>query len=419
MDRTGGANNTLNCSESGTYSVPYRPEKVFASLKTVVPKIDGFTVINVSDSEMSLDIDVGMSLKSCGETIRISVSASSAYDSILSIISESKFATIDWGKNAENQNKIVDVLQKNLINFKAVHNNAASTGNQLMVSVLYGTVLFLLVGIVISFHIMEYEIPGYIWAGIVLMIAVIIWNNLKNRKVEMAWLQAETMETQSKDLRDADALVDQYLDDMNRKLDEIKAVTKNALEEEAHIEKLVNENKEEIKNLEKLAKTALLEGNELEAKAFLEKKARFRAQVTDLESAYAAACSNSIKMCHMCDKLTANITELASRREAIRVKNSIAKTQEAINAIAAHIDNAQGTEGAFALMEENTDKMVDQVNAMLELNEKPVDEAEILAKKYTNIGTKLVQKKGKANKQIKKVKLYRLGEVSETEKRNG
>lgn len=175
-------NNTENCSESGTYSIPYRPEEVFAALKTVVPKINGFTIINISDSEMSLDIDVGMSLKSVGETIKISVLPSSAHDSMLSMISESTSAAIDWGKNAENLNSIVDALQKELINFKAVHNKNASTGSQQMVSVLCGSILFLLICIIICFNIMEYETPWYIWACILLMISAIAWNKLVDRK---------------------------------------------------------------------------------------------------------------------------------------------------------------------------------------------------------------------------------------------
>ena len=250
--------------------------------------------------------------------------------------------------------------------------------------------------------IMPSKTPWYVWAGIAVFLliipSIIVFNIRRDRKKEKVALQAGILETPLKDLGDeeAEALVDKYLTDMNRNLEEIKTATENVSEEEARTKKLVKENKDEIKKLEELAKKALLEGNEPEAKEFLEKKARFEAQEADLKTAYATARANSTKMRQMCEKLTADITELTSRREAIRVKKSIAKTQEAINAFSSNIDKAQGAEGAFSHMEENAEKMVDQVNAMLELNEEPVDEAEALEKKYSSIGTKLVPKKAKS-----------------------
>ena len=175
-------NNTVNCSENENYPVPYKPEVVFAALKNVVRQINGFNVENISDSEMSIAIDVGFSFKSNGENIYISVLSSSDHDSMLSIISESKSAVIDWGKNAENLNTIVDALHKELINFKAVHNESASTGNRSMISILCGSFLFLFVCILVTFKSMDYETPFFIYAGIILMISVILWNNLRDIK---------------------------------------------------------------------------------------------------------------------------------------------------------------------------------------------------------------------------------------------
>lgn len=113
----------FSCNENGTYSIPYTPEDVFAALKTILPKIQGFKVTDISDFGKSLNIKVGMSWKSWGETIKISVLPSSANDSMLSIMSKSNMGLIDYGKNIENVNSILEALQNELCNYKEVGPN--------------------------------------------------------------------------------------------------------------------------------------------------------------------------------------------------------------------------------------------------------------------------------------------------------
>lgn len=91
----------------------------------------------------------------------------------------------------------------------------------------------------------------------------------------------------------------------------------------------------------------------------------------------------------MHDKLTSDIEELDSRREAIKAKVSVAKTQERINKFTSGIDKVQSTMGAFDRMEEKADDMLDRANAMAELNTEPVDEAKALEDKYSTDGVDL------------------------------
>lgn len=103
-------------NEDGWYSIPYKPIDVYTALKNVIPQISGFNLSAANDFVLSLDISVGMSWKSWGETIRISVMQSSTYDSVLRIKSKSHMALVDWGKNKENISNILAALQMELAN---------------------------------------------------------------------------------------------------------------------------------------------------------------------------------------------------------------------------------------------------------------------------------------------------------------
>ena len=185
-------------------------------------------------------------------------------------------------------------------------------------------------------------------------------------------------------MEDPSKMIDQYLIDMKEDLAEVKRETASVMAEEKRTKRLVDENKEEVEKYIALAKKALMAGNEGDAKVFLEKKVSVESAGAGLNTAYAAAHENAVKMRQMHDKLTSDIEELDARREAIKAKVSVAKTQERINKFTSGVDKVQGTIGAFDRMEEKADKMLDQANSMAELNTEPVDEARALEEKYSS-----------------------------------
>ena len=79
-----------------------------------------------------------------------------------------------------------------------------------------------------------------------------------------------------------------------------------------------------------------------------------------------------------------DIETLHSRREMVKAKVAVAKTQERVNQMGASADKAAGAMSAFERMERKADQMLDQANAMAELNSAPVDEAAELEKKYAS-----------------------------------
>ena len=185
-------------------------------------------------------------------------------------------------------------------------------------------------------------------------------------------------------------MIDQYLRDMTESLAEVKKETAGVMAEEARTKRLVDENAAETAKYAELAKKALLAGNEDDARVFLAKKQALEAKAEGLNATYAAAHENAVKMRQMHDKLVSDIGELNSRREAIKAKLAVAKTQQKLNEVSSASDRAAGAMSAFDRMEAKADRMLDSANAMAELNDQPTDEAAALADKYASGGSSAV-----------------------------
>ena len=70
----------------------------------------------------------------------------------------------------------------------------------------------------------------------------------------------------------------------------------------------------------------------------------------------------------MHDKLTQDIATLDARREAVKAKMAVARTQQKVNEIGSSVTGAARNLDAFNRMEARADKMLDEANAMAELN---------------------------------------------------
>lgn len=179
-------------------------------------------------------------------------------------------------------------------------------------------------------------------------------------------------------------MVDQYLRDLTEDLAEVKRETAGVMAEETRAKRMLDENAAEIKRYEDLARKALAAGNEGDARVFLGKKQQLTQTATGLQATYDAAHTNAEKMRQMHDKLVGDIETLRSRREMIKAKVAVAKTQEKVNQMGQGAERAAGAMSAFDRMERKADQMLDQANAMAELNTAPVDEAAALEAKYAS-----------------------------------
>lgn len=183
---------------------------------------------------------------------------------------------------------------------------------------------------------------------------------------------------------DPSKMVDQYLRDLTESLAEVKQETAGVMAEEARTERQVKENEADISKYDSLARAALEAGNEDDARTFLAKKQQLVTKGEGLRAAAEAAHENATKMREMHDKLVGDIEQLKSRREAIKAKVAVAKTQDKVNKMSSAGDRAAGAMSAFDRMEAKADEMLDRSNAMSELSSEPADAAAKLEKKYAD-----------------------------------
>jgi phage shock protein A len=181
-------------------------------------------------------------------------------------------------------------------------------------------------------------------------------------------------------------MVDQYLREMMEDLAEVKKETASVMAEESRTKRLVDENSKEVVKYEELAKRALLAGNEGDARILLTKKQELENNGAALQTAYAAAHENALRMRQLHDKLVNDIAALNNRKAAIKAKVAVAKTQEKVNQISSAGEKAKVAMGAFDRMEAKANKMLDEANVMADLSD-TADSATALEEKYRDSAT--------------------------------
>ena len=181
-------------------------------------------------------------------------------------------------------------------------------------------------------------------------------------------------------------MIDQYMRELTDNLAEVKEETAAVMAEESRTKRLVDQNAAEVAKYQGLARRALEAGNEGDARVFLAKKQELESKGQALSTTYEAAKANAQKMRDLHDKLVTDIETLNGRREAIKAKVSVAKTQSKVNEFSSGADKAEGAMAAFARMEAKADQMLDQANAEAELSKSAGDRAAELEAQYAAAG---------------------------------
>ena len=199
-------------------------------------------------------------------------------------------------------------------------------------------------------------------------------------------------------------MIDQLMRNLNDDLNKVKAETASIMAEETRAKREVDECQSDVNKMLDYAKRAVDAGNDDDARQFLSKKASLTEKLTALNSKYEIAKTNSEKMKQMYNKLTLQIEELNERRSTIKAKVASAKMQERINKMGASISNSKSSLDSFSRMEEKANRMLDEANAMAELNSKQSDGIEDLMSKYdtnnSSVEDELVALKGSSNNAI-------------------
>lgn len=187
---------------------------------------------------------------------------------------------------------------------------------------------------------------------------------------------------------DPEKMIDQYLRNLESDFAKVKAETASIMAEEKSASRKLNECDEEIAKMGDYAKKAVAAGNDNDARQFLTKKSELVQKREVLEKNYELAKANSEKMRQMHDKLEADISEMKSKRDMLKAKAKAAQTQRKINEMGAGLESAGNNAAAFARMEEKVNKMMDEADAIGELNKSAAgDDIDDLASKYDTVDT--------------------------------
>lgn len=176
-------------------------------------------------------------------------------------------------------------------------------------------------------------------------------------------------------------MVDQILRNLNDDLGKVKAETASIMAEETRAKRELTECNQEINKLVEYAKRAVKSGNDDDARFFLSKKADLTKNQEALEQKVQLASANALKMRQMHDKLIKEINELNARRDSIKTKVATANMQKRLNDLGGSLHHSTANLGAFSRMEEKANRMLDEANAMAELNT-PKDDLQSLMDKY-------------------------------------
>lgn len=180
---------------------------------------------------------------------------------------------------------------------------------------------------------------------------------------------------------DPEKMIDQYLRNAESDLGKVKAETASVMAEETRAKRALDECGEEINKMQNYAVKAVEAGNDDDARQFLTKKKQLEDKKASLQQSYDLAAANAAKMKQMHDKLVSDITELNSKRDALKAKLAVAKTQEKMNKLTSHMGNAGSSISDFNKLEAKIDKRLDEANAMAELN-RTEDTVDDLTAKY-------------------------------------
>ncbi|NLK03138.1 MAG: PspA/IM30 family protein [Clostridiales bacterium] len=179
-------------------------------------------------------------------------------------------------------------------------------------------------------------------------------------------------------------MIDQCLRNLNSDLGKVKSETAAIMAEEQRAKRALDECLAEIEKMQTFAVKALEANNENDARKFLEQKASLTSKQAGLQEAYDLAHTNATHMREMHDKLVSDIGELESRKDMIKGKLAVAKTQERLNKIGSSVASANNSISSFEKYEDMADKALDKANAMAELNRSSTDNTiKDLTKKYT------------------------------------
>ena len=186
---------------------------------------------------------------------------------------------------------------------------------------------------------------------------------------------------------DPEKMIDQYLRNLESDFAKVKAETASIMAEEKNAKRKLSECDEEIAKMGEYAKKAVAAGNDNDARQFLTKKNELAQKREVLAKDCELAQTNAEKMRQMHDKLESDISVMKSKRDMLKAKVKVAETQKKINEMGAGFESAGNNAAAFDRMEDKVNKMLDEAEAIGELNKSASgNDIDNLTSKYDTAG---------------------------------
>jgi phage shock protein A len=182
---------------------------------------------------------------------------------------------------------------------------------------------------------------------------------------------------------DPEKMIDQTMRNLTRDLGKVKEETAAVMADEQRAKRQLDEVNAEIAKMQTYAEKAVMAGNDADATKFLTEKAKLQTKQQSLQQTYDVAAANAMKMRQMHDKLESDISSLKTRRDTLKAKIKVAETQQKLNQIGSGLASAGNNMAAFDRMEERVNHMLDEADAMAQLNStEDTSNVEELTKKY-------------------------------------
>lgn len=183
-------------------------------------------------------------------------------------------------------------------------------------------------------------------------------------------------------LEDPGKLIDQQLLEVVDALDDVKQSCAEVIADEKRCRRMVAERVDEIERLDVLARRALEQGNEDDARVVISRKQKAQSLLDDAKQTYMEAKKNADAMRELHDQLCDRLIELRGRRQSAMAKISVAEARCKVNSYMASDVASIGADDAFTSLDEKIDRMMDTADALVELSEKPKDAIDELSERY-------------------------------------
>lgn len=126
-------------------------------------------------------------------------------------------------------------------------------------------------------------------------------------------------------------MIDQYIRDCREDLAEAKKETAIVMAEETRCRKLLEDNQRKIDRYLEVAKSAIAAGEDNVAEEAIAKKQELEEKAREYQKLYDVASQNADKLKKAYNKLVNDLRELESRRDTIKAKAAIVKTQQRVS----------------------------------------------------------------------------------------